>query len=188
LHPACHHHPDTAKNGKSKLLKLFFRGSLTAERDRIGPRGKSAVINTRVFAEFNKPFAPTRTPFDWLSRDQAEVDKYIADPLCAGFRASVQLAIDVLGGLDEISRPRRQAKIPKGLPTYVIAGTRDPVGGQTRRVEQLLNAYDNAGLQDVTSQFYQDARHELFNEINRDEVTHDLIDWLHDVVGRERKQ
>ena len=73
----------------------------------------------------NKPFEPARTPFDWLSRDQAEIDKYAADPLC-GFPASVQLWIDMLDALADITSVERQARIPKRLPIYVIAGSRDP--------------------------------------------------------------
>src|SRR5262249_14275648 len=121
--------------------------------------------------------------FDWLSRDAAEVDKYIADPLC-GFAASVQLWIDLLDALGDVTSPARQARIPKRLPIYVISGSNDPVGGNTKSVRQLLDAYRTAGLECVTDRFYDGARHELFNETNRDDVTRDLIQWLDGVVAR----
>ena len=129
----------------------------------------------------NKSFEPVRTPFDWLSRDAAEVDKYLADPLC-GFPPQVQAYLDVVRGLAEISRPARQTRIPQQLPIYIFYGSRDPVAVN---IKQLLAAYRQAGagLTQVTYKEYLDARHETLNEINRDEVTcRDLIAWLDGVV------
>ena len=126
-----------------------------------------------LFGELNKPFKPARTPFDWLSRDNAEVDKYIADPLC-GFESTKQLAIDLLGGA---ARPRlaaSAARIPKGLPIYIFSGSRDPVGA---KLKGLIDVYRAAGL-NVTTKIYPDARHETLNETNREEVTADLVAWL----------
>ena len=95
-------------------------GALLArfERMRVGARGHSAILNAMLFGAFNKPFAPARTAYDWLSRDPVEVDKYIADPLC-GFPLTVQLYIDLLGGVSEASKASCQAGIPKTLrPLY----------------------------------------------------------------------
>jgi len=89
--------------------------------------------------------------------------------------------------LGDVTSAQRQACIPKQLPVYVIAGADDPVGGNTKGVQQLLDAYRAAGLAQVTHRFYDGARHELFNETNRDEVTRDLIQWLDGVVGRWAK-
>jgi alpha-beta hydrolase superfamily lysophospholipase len=149
------------------------------QRLRVGAHGKSPLLQRLVFGAFNKPFSPARTPFDWLSRDPNEVDKYIADPLC-GFDSQVQLFIDILGALPVLSRPSRQACIPKTLPIYIFRGSRDPVGDN---IDQLLTAYRAAGLQNVTYKLYPDGRHETLNEINRDEVTRDLIAWLDGVIA-----
>jgi alpha-beta hydrolase superfamily lysophospholipase len=135
------------------------------------------LLDRLGFGAFNKPFEPARTGFDWLSRDPVEVDKYIADPLCGG-SSTTQLWIDLLGGLSLIARPALQARIPKALPIHLIAGGRDPVTGNTRGLEQLIGAYRAAGLTRVSHRFYPGARHELFNETNRGEVTNDLINWL----------
>ena len=143
------------------------------ERWRLGPRGKSKLVQALLFGEQNKPFRPARTSFDWLSRDQAEVDKYVADPLC-GFALSNQLAADLVGALADLGSPALAARIPKSLPIYVFSGARDPVGATLQR---LLDAYRAAGL-DVTAKIYPDARHETLNETNRDEVTRDLVAWL----------
>ncbi len=96
----------------------------------------------------------------------------------------MQLWIDLLDAIAEIARPVRQASIPKHLPVYVIGGTRDPVNANAKGLERLLAAYRRAGLTRATHRFYPDARHELFNETNRDEVTRDLVAWLDGVVGR----
>ncbi len=163
---------------------LASAGRLVAriERWRLGARGRSPLIHALSFGAFNKQFAPARTAFDWLSRDAAEIDNYVADPLC-GFPATVQLWIDMLDALGDVTAPARQARIPKRLPIHVIAGSRDPVGENTRSVTQLLAAYRAAGLERVTHRFYPDCRHELFNELNRDEITRDLIGWLDGVVA-----
>ena len=173
----------SGSGGKPSALAMVGRLVARIERLRLGPRGRSGLIHALSFDAFNKQFKPTRTPGDWLSRDPAEVDKYIADPLC-GFIATVQLWIDMLDALGDVTSPARQRRIPKRLPVYVISGSRDPVGENTRSLEQLLGAYRAAGLERVTHRFYPDARHELFNETNRDEVTRDLIAWLDGVVSR----
>jgi alpha-beta hydrolase superfamily lysophospholipase len=172
----------SGSGGKPSALAAVGRLIARIERLRLGARGRSALINAMTFGAFNKAFAPARTPFDWLSRDPAEVDKYVADPLC-GFPATAQLWIDMLDALGDITSARRQARIPKRLSVYVVSGSRDPVGADTKSVEQLLAAYRAAGLERVTHRFYPEARHELFNEVNRDEVTRDLIAWLEGVVG-----
>ncbi len=131
-----------------------------------------------LFEDFNKPFRPARTDFDWLSRDPVEVDKYIADPLC-GFPFTVQLAIDLLDALGPIAARETVARIPKALPIYLFSGARDPVGA---KLDGLIDAYRNAGLAGVTTRRYPDARHETLNEINRDEVTADFLGWLKTIL------
>ena len=108
------------------------------ERWRLGPRGRSKLVAALLFGELNKPFKPARTPFDWLSRDNAEVDKYIADPLC-GFDSTNQLAIDLLGALADLASPATAARIPKGLPIYIFSGSRDPVGAKLQGADRRLS-------------------------------------------------
>jgi len=147
------------------------------ERWRVGPRGKSRVLTALSFGDFNRRFKPTRTEFDWLSRDHAEVDKYIADPLC-GFEMTVQGWIDVFGGLINNDEPSNQARVPKTLPIYLFAGAEDPVGGAGKGVLALVASYGRAGVIDVTHKLYAAARHEMVNETNRAEVIADLVAWL----------
>ncbi|KYF77331.1 hydrolase, partial [Sorangium cellulosum] len=159
----------SGSSGKPSPLVDAGRLVARAERRRLGERGKSQLLQSMSFDSFNKLFAPARTPFDWLSRDRAEVDGYMADPRC-GFPATVSLWIDLLDALVDIARPERQARIPKDLPVYVFSGSRDPVGGPLRGVTQMIEAYRAAGLRRVTPRIYPGGRHEMLNEINREEV------------------
>lgn len=171
----------SASNGKPSPLASAGRLVARGERRRLGPRGFSPVLRALGFEAFNKAFKPNRTRHDWLSRDDAEVDKYEADPLC-GFDCTTSTWIELLDALAEISRPANLAKIRKDLPVYIIAGTEDPVSERTKGLLQLLRAYGRAGLTDVTHHFYPGARHEVFNETNRDEVVHELLVWLRSKV------
>jgi alpha-beta hydrolase superfamily lysophospholipase len=132
------------------------------------------------FADFNKPF--TGQPgFEWLSRDAAEVKKYLDDPEC-GFPFSNELVRDILQGLARLRDPAREARIPKSLPVLAIQGSLDPVGGNLKGTQALLDRYAALGLTRASHRFYDGARHELLNETNRDEVTRDVLDWLRTVV------
>lgn len=168
-------------DGKVGVMGTLGRLVARLERRRVGRRGKSMLIHKLSFDAFNKPFKPARTDFDWLSRDPEAVDKYVDDPLC-GFVCTVQTWFDFLGGLLTIAKPGNIARIPKEMPIYVFSGSEDPVGKRTKGVKRLLRAYDRAGLQNVSHRFYAEGRHEMFNEINRDEVIDDLIDWIEGIV------
>lgn len=164
-------------NGKPPPIAALGRLVTRLERLRLGRRGVSQLVQSLSFDAFNKRFQPQRTDFDWLSRDASEVDKYIADPFC-GFPISVQSWVDLLDGLDAMAKPENQARIPKQLPVFVIAGKHDPVSGGGRGLKQLIDAYAAAGMTKVESRFYAEARHELLNETNRDDVTADVIGFL----------
>jgi len=172
-------------NGKPTFLAKIGSAITRVERARRGARGKSKLVQSLTFDAFNKNIAAARTAFDWLSRDPAEVDKYVADPLC-GFPATVQLWMDLLGGWAAVSSAAHRNRVPKSLPLYLIAGERDPVSGNTRQLGPWIAEYRAAGLLNLAHKFYPEARHELFNETNRDEVTADLIGWLNQVVPHTR--
>ena len=154
------------------------------ERLRQGLRGRSALIEFLSFGSFNKAFKPNRTAFDWLSRDPDEVDKYINDPLC-GFRCTNQLWIDLLGGLQQISKASNLAQIDPGLPILVMGGECDPVS-EGKRLNSLADALRDAGCQHLQLAVYPQARHEVFNETNRDAVTADVLAWLDQALTLRR--
>ena len=170
----------SGSNGKPPAIAALGRLIARVEKLRLGPRGKSALLNQMLFGDFNKPFKPARTPVDWLSRDPAEVDKYVADPLC-GFPFTTQLAIDLLDALPRLARPENLGRIRKDLPIYVFSGEKDPVGAN---LKSLIDAFKAAGLVRLTTRIYPGTRHETLNETNSDEVARDLIAWLDGAVGR----
>ena len=118
-----------------------------------------------------------RTDFDWLSRDAAEVDLYIADPAC-GFSADSDALADMAAAATRAVEGDVLRSIRPDLPILLMSGSNDPLSGAMALVELVAQRYRDAGVLDVTVIGYQDARHEIFNETNRDEVTADLVDWL----------
>lgn len=146
------------------------------ERWRSGPHAHSALLAKMSFGSFNKPYEPARTAFDWLSRDPAEVDLYVADPYC-GADSSTTLWIDLLTGLIEVGTPANVARVPSDLPVYIVSGAEDPVSREGG-IEALANLYREAGTKNLTVETYVGARHELFNETIRDEVTDRLVSVL----------
>jgi len=153
-------------------------GLLIAKMDaRIhGKKAKSEIMNKLSFGAFNGAFKPNRTDYDWLSRDNAEVDKYISDPLC-GTVFTAGFFCDMLGGIGYINKKENIAKIPKNLPIHIFSGAKDPVGASTKGVTRVFKALKSAGIGDLTLKFYKDGRHEMLNEINQDEVFNDVIAW-----------
>lgn len=172
----------SGSNGKPPPIAMLGKLVARLERARVGKRKSSPVMQKLTFEDYNKAFAPNRTEFDWLSRDTDEVDKYVADPLC-GFAVSTQVWIDMLAALDRISNPANVAKVPKGMPIYLFAGNRDPVGDYGKGVKRLYEAYKRAAVFDVRLKLYPDARHEILNEMNREEVTSDFLAWLDEVTA-----
>src|SRR3954471_17782301 len=126
---------------------------------------------------FNAPFEPARTGYEWLTRDEAQVDAYVADPLC-GFGYDVPAAKAVFAGARVAADPGKVAGIRASLPIYVVVGDEDPVGDELARVHTLVERYRNAGVTEVELRVSPGARHEVFNETNRDEVERDLLEWL----------
>ena len=133
-------------------------------------------------AMFNAPFAPARTDFDWLSRDEVEVDKYVADPLC-GFGVDVDSVKSMFGGARRLADPEEVARIRADLPVLIAVGSHDPVNAGLALVTPLVDRLKAAGVEDVTLRVYENSRHEIFNETNRAEVFTDLVAWS----GRARK-
>lgn len=166
----------SASTWPSKVQVFAGRILARIESWRIGIRGKSALLDKLGFGNFNRPFAPARTEFDWLSRDAAEVDAYIADPLCGG-PYSCGLWMDVLGGLRAIASDVALQGIRSELPVLLTGGSDDPVGGE-RGITELAMHYARSGHNRLTIKIYPKGRHEMFNETNREEFTADVLDWI----------
>jgi alpha-beta hydrolase superfamily lysophospholipase len=132
----------------------------------------------------NADFAPERTPYDWLSRDEAEVDKYIADPFC-GIRFTADSQASFMTLRERKLDGDTLSKVRKGLPVYIFVGDADPINARLTRLTPLVDAYRAAGL-DVTLKVYPGGRHEMLNETNRAEVVADLTAWLDRTVAALR--
>lgn len=144
---------------------------------RHGHGGASDLLQNALFGKSNEPFdSANATGFEWLSRDAEEVQKYVSDPYC-GFVLSAGSLGELFSGAREASRGGNLATIPKRLPLYVFSGADDPVHRQQANLTRMTNAYRHYGLT-VNVQLYPGARHELFNETNREQVLNDLIAWL----------
>lgn len=142
-----------------------------------GPRHPSALLDFLSLGALRYTVRNRRTIQDWLSRDPAMVDAYNADPLC-GRVPAVSLWRDVYDGVRFVAQAEHQARIPSALPILLMAGGADVISSGGRQVRRLAERYREVGVDDVECIIYPDARHEIFNEINRDEVYTDLLAWL----------
>jgi alpha-beta hydrolase superfamily lysophospholipase len=144
----------------------------------IGPNARHhSPLAKAVFAGFNKPFAPGRTGFEWLSRDEAEVQRYVDDPW-SGFAISNRFFTDMLVGEREAWTRQNELRLPRDLPVLLFAGDHDPVGRDGAGVTELTERYRRLGIRDVRETLYPEGRHEMLNETNRDQVTADVIAWI----------
>ena len=140
-------------------------------------------LQNLVFSGYNKRVEHALTPFDWVCRDRNVVTAYVNDPLC-GFTASGGLLREMLKGIRFIQEPKSLAAMKKDLPVLFIAGGDDPVGNYGKGVRQAANAFQKAGMQDVTCKIYPLGRHEILNEINKQEVYTDVSAWIEEKLSK----
>ena len=142
-----------------------------------GKRYRSNTLKKMMFGDYNKRYPVTRTPNDWISRDVSVVDAYNRDELntfvftAAGFR-------DLMTMLKMVSDVRWAGAVPKDVPVFLLSGDMDPVGDYGNGVKKVYDRLLDAGVRDVKIKLYPGGRHEMLNEINRDEVYQDILDWL----------
>ena len=125
----------------------------------------------------NAAFEPARTPYDWLSRDDAEVDLYVADPWC-GFGLDQPATKGLIEAGPPLGDPDVLARIRPDLPIYLVAGSADPLNFELALIDLVEQRYRDAGVADITVDKVMGARHEVFNETDRDEITARLLAWL----------
>ncbi|MGW0639287.1 alpha/beta hydrolase [Nocardia salmonicida] len=137
--------------------------------------GEIAAAGGDLIGFFNAEFQPTRTEADWISRDEAQVDAYNADPWCGFAIDDTNMGLLAANAQARLSNPNT---VRTDLPIYVMVGEKDPLNNKLRLSDLLVQRYRDAGLNDLTYQVYPDARHEVLNETNRDEVEADLLAWI----------
>ena len=163
--------------GHPGVLGKVAKAIAGAESRIRGRKTPSSLMTKLTFGAYNKNFNPVKTEFDWLSRDEKEVRKYSNDPLCGG-ECSTGLFIDLFEGLNLIHERRNLKGIPKELPLYIFSGDKDPVGNNTKGVRQVYEEFKTIGMMDVSLKFYKEGRHEMLNEVNKEEVYEDILSWL----------
>lgn len=137
----------------------------------------SAFLENLVFGSYNKRVEHPRTAYDWLSRDAKIVDAYIAHPMC-GFTPTAGLLREMMKGLTYIEKSAHLEAMKKDLPVFFVAGGDDPVGGYGKGVKRTVSEFKKAGMTDVSCRIYPLCRHEILNEINRQEIFEDIGGWI----------
>lgn len=155
------------------------------ERWRLGSKGRSALLDKVVFYPYQRAVKGRRTNWDWLTRDNEQVDAYIKDSLC-GFTCTTQLWLDLLGGLQHITPVQNMVQIDNNLPLLIIGGDADPINHGHRLID-LANALRESGNRAVDIRIYPRARHEVLQETNHLEVTADIIQWLNTALASQRE-
>ena len=137
----------------------------------------SNFMNNMSFGSYNKAIKDVKTPFDWLSRDEEQVQKYIDDPLC-GYVCSQSFFREMAGGFSVMAKPSELAKIDKDLPIFIHGGSKDPVSDLGKGLYALEEQYKDLGVKDVTLTVYPEARHEIYNELNKEEVYENTLKFI----------
>jgi alpha-beta hydrolase superfamily lysophospholipase len=161
--------------GSFGLLSAQFLGKLN------GKHRSNEFLKNLFFTQFNKKFKPNRTKVDWISSDENQVDLFEADPLrIEDFSLSVFL--DLLKGSKKVNQISTFKNTPKNLPLFIFSGDKDPVGEMGKGVEKVTNKYQKSGIKDITLKLYKGGRHEMLNEVNKNEVEQDVINWLNEKI------
>ena len=160
--------------GQENALTVAFGKFVTSLGD---PHKVNKLFLNLSLGAYNKKFAPNRTTADWVSRDEALVDKYLADPLC-NFRTTAGMNHAMMVGLQYIADKKNLAKMDPDTPVALFSGDADPVGGMGKGVRTVHGFFREAGCKDLTMKLYPGARHEILNEINREEAYADILGWL----------
>jgi len=142
-----------------------------------GKKKQSPLMTKLSFGEFNKPFKPNRTEYDWLSTDNEQVDKYINDPYCGtiftnGFFKDLLKLVSIVNSEENIS------KINKNLPVFFLSGAKDPVGADGKGVKEIHEKFKNTGIKNISIKLYENKRHEMLNETNKEEVYTDIFNFM----------
>lgn len=171
----------SGSNGKPPSLiygGLILSKLLSKIKD---PEFKSRLIHKMSFEPFNAKFKPNRTDQDWLSRDAEEVDRYISDPYC-GFIPSVAFYNQLFSGLMTLTAHKPFAGKNPNIPILIVSGDHDPVSDMGKGIKRLQKQLKDSGANNLTVNLYPGARHELLNEINRDEVMDDVVEWIERIL------
>ena len=166
-----------------KLGRVLCRGLAAI----FGWHHRSLLIDRMAFGGYNKHFKPARTTADWLTKDEAIVDRYLADERCT-FRFTLNGYYNLFYSMETASRKSSLRRMPRDLPVLFVAGSEDPVGGFGIGVKLVENRFRKAGMERVTRKLYDTDRHEILNETDRGAVYEDLYNWLSEEIKHPRRK
>ena len=146
-----------------------------------GTRYRSQVLQNLAFGSYLKKIEDPIGKNDWINRDEEEIRRYDADPLC-GFTGTAGLMRDMMYGLSLICRDSHMEKMNKSMPVLFISGDADPVGNWGKGVKKTAGRFRWLAMKDVTTKLYPGARHEVLNELNRRKVWEDVLIWIQSKV------
>jgi len=169
----------TGNQGKALVAGGLMMGNLVVGLK--GPHHYSNFLNNLAFGSYNKIYEDAKTSHDWLSRNEEVVAKYIADTLC-GFVPSCSLFRDMMVGVKFITDVSNLDAMDKDVPVLFMSGSMDPVGECGKGVMIAYNNFKNCGMKDVNVNLYEGGRHEMLNEINKDEVYADILKWINSKI------
>lgn len=163
--------------GTNPEIALKIGRAVASSEMKKDPRIKSEKIRKLCFGSYNKRVKDPQNENEWLSRDTEVSKKYCEDPLC-GFLPGASMYRNMFEGISYIQKTKNIAKVPQNLPMLFVSGTMDPVGSYGAGVTKAVEAYRKAGCSDISIRMYADGRHEMLNELNRDEVMLDVKNWI----------
>lgn len=169
------------KGAQVKLGRFIAK----AQCKRAGRDTPAELIKNLTFGQYEKPFKKENRANAWLNRSVEECEKYNADPMC-NYTMSVAFYMNFFDGLCKIYEDKRLAAIDKKLPIYIISGDKDPVGNMGKSVKKLYKMYKSIGIEDAQIKLYGQARHEIINELNKEEVYGDISAWLDCVADKKQ--
>lgn len=173
----------TGTSGQNPALGVGIQLANTLIKQN-GAYYRSELLDTIAFGAYNRK-TEKRTECDWVSRDIKEVDKFIADDLC-GYKYTVSGMKALFLTLKAVSTRRWYNSVPLSMPILLLSGSMDPIGDYSKGVNEVYKTLKKTGHKHVTQKLYEGARHEILNEINRQEVYEDIINWLNDLTQKQK--
>lgn len=164
-----------------KLGKLLAK-TLAAFK---GWRYRSEFVNNMAFGSYNKHFKPARTKMDWLSKDEKNVDDYLADERCT-FIFTLNGYYNMFAGIERLYDKTLLNKMPKDLPVFFVSGSEDPVGEFSKGVKRAYRSFKDVGMKNVSIKLYEKGRHEILNDTEKDEVYRDILEFIKKVKELKR--
>lgn len=152
-----------------------------------GEKKKANLIRKMSFGPYNNAFKEEKKENAWLTRDDVRREAYNADPMC-NYTMSIGFYTSFFSALSKLYSPEALSGISKDLPVFIISGDRDPVGGMGKLINRLYEVYKDNGLSRIEVKLYPEARHELLNELCREEVMGDVLTFYDGVLNTGEKK